>query len=135
VDGKAATTLLFTGKRQSLLNRFPFPKSGATAELTALGIDMGGAEKESSVVTEIAKQLLEESLKDAVEKIVQDIEKRIPTLWPKWMTLKTAAKYIDHSERSLEYLMSKDLFPVVRKDRLVLLDRDDIDAVLTKLKQ
>jgi hypothetical protein len=51
------------------------------------------------------------------------------------MTMKTAAKYIDHTDRSFEYLMSKDLFPVVRRDRLVLLDREDIDNVLKHLKR
>jgi hypothetical protein len=55
--------------------------------------------------------------------------------WPRWMTMKTAAKYIDHTDRSFEYLMSKDLFPVVRRDRLVLLDREDIDNVLKHLKR
>jgi hypothetical protein len=87
------------------------------------------------MIAEALKQLIEESMRDVAEKFLQEIQTRIPTLWPRWMTIKTAAKYIDHSGRSIEYLMSKDLFPVVRRDRLVLLDREDIDAALMRLKQ
>jgi excisionase family DNA binding protein len=67
--------------------------------------------------------------------IVKKIDARIGSPWPRWMTIKTAAQYIDHSQRSVEYLLSKNLFPVVRRDRLVLIDREDIDAALKKLKQ
>lgn len=81
------------------------------------------------------KQQLEQAAISAGDQLLRQIESRIPTIWPRWMTMKTAARYIDHSERSFEYLMTKDLFPVVRRDRLILLDRDDIDTVLRKLKQ
>jgi hypothetical protein len=85
--------------------------------------------------SDVLRQIIREVVKDAGNEYITQIETRLPTLWPRWMTIKTAARYIDHSDRSFEYLMSKDLFPVVRRDRLVLLDREDIDAVLKKLKQ
>jgi len=67
--------------------------------------------------------------------ILKKIESHPVRSWPRWMTIKTAAKYIDHTDRSFEYLLTKDLFPIVRRDRLVLIDREDIDAVLERLKQ
>jgi hypothetical protein len=79
---------------------------------------------------------------DFIDKLVQgvgdyvlkQVESRLAPAWPRWMTIKTAAKYIDHTERSFEYLLSKNLFPVVRRDRLILIDREDLDRVLSKLK-
>lgn len=87
------------------------------------------------MVSEELRELMEELMAGVGDRFLTDIGTRIPTAWPRWMTKKTAARYMDHSERSFEYLMSKNLFPVVRHDRLVLLDREDIDAVLKKLKQ
>src|SRR5687767_1077717 len=75
---------------------------------------------------------------DTIERIAAAVAARLasrPTEWPRWMPIKLAAAYIGHSTRSFEYLLSKDLFPVVRRDRLVLLDRHDLDRVLEKLKQ
>jgi hypothetical protein len=89
----------------------------------------------SLTISSAFKKQLEQLVAAAGDQILLRIESRTPVAWPRWMTIKTAARYIDHSDRSFEYLMSKDLFPVVRRDRLVLLDREDVDAVLDKLKQ
>jgi hypothetical protein len=72
---------------------------------------------------------------DIGDYVFKKVESRLAPSWPRWMTIKTAAKYIDHSPRSFEYLLSKNLFPVVRRDRLVLIDRDDLDRVLVQLKE
>jgi hypothetical protein len=96
---------------------------------------VGKGENNYKMVSSEFKEMIAEVLQGIGDRYLKQIETRIPTIWPRWMTIKTAAKYIDHSDRSFEYLMSKDLFPVVRRDRLVLLDREDIDAVLKRLKQ
>ena len=67
--------------------------------------------------------------------VLRKIDSRLAPTWPRYMTIATAAKYLDRSPRSFEYLLAKDLFPVIKRDRLVLLDRDDIDAVMAKLKR
>src|SRR5260370_2221839 len=87
------------------------------------------------MLSEEFKELMEEFMQDAGDRFLRVVETRVPTIWPRWMKMKTAAKYIDHSDRSFEYLMSKDLFPVVRRDRLVLLDREGIDRLLMSTKQ
>jgi len=83
----------------------------------------------------LSKDFVDELVQLLGDHVLKQIEGRLAPAWPKWMTIKTAAKYIDHSERSVEYLLSKNLFPVVRRDRLVLIDRDDLDRVFTKLKR
>jgi len=69
------------------------------------------------------------------DNVLKRIESRLAPAWTRWMTIKTAAKYIDHSQRSFEYLLSKNLFPVVWCDRLVLIDREDLDRTLASMKQ
>ncbi len=53
---------------------------------------------------------------------------------PRYLTVEHAAAYISHSKKSFEYLMSKKMFPVVRRDRLVLIDKNDIDAFMARQK-
>ena len=48
--------------------------------------------------------------------------------------MQQAADYIGHTKKSFEYLMSKKLFPVVREDRLVVIDKDDIDWWMSRHK-
>ena len=58
-----------------------------------------------------------------------------PAVAQRYLTVKQAAEYIGHTKASFAYLMSKDLFPVIREDRLVLLDRDDLDKFMAKHKR
>jgi len=53
---------------------------------------------------------------------------------PRYLTVKQAGEYIGHSKKSFEYLMSKKMFPVIRRDRLVLIDRQDLDAFMARQK-
>jgi excisionase family DNA binding protein len=53
----------------------------------------------------------------------------------RYLTVAQAAEYVSHTKRSFEYLIRKDLFPVVRRDRLVLIDREDLDRTLARWKQ
>ena len=57
-----------------------------------------------------------------------------PTIAPRYLTVKQAAAYISHTKSSFEYLMSKDLFPIIKKDRLVLIDREDLDKFMLRHK-
>jgi hypothetical protein len=83
----------------------------------------------------LSEQFIDELKRSIGDYVLRQIDTRLAPAWPRWMTIKTAAKYIDHSDRSFEYLLSKNLFPVVRRDRLVLIDRDDLDRVLSRLKR
>ncbi len=53
---------------------------------------------------------------------------------PRYLTVKQAAEYIGRSKKSFEYLMGKKLFPVIRRDRLVLIDKNDLDAFMARQK-
>jgi len=56
--------------------------------------------------------------------------------WPKWMNTETAARYVGLNKDQFRYaFVEKKLVPIVRRDRLLLIDRDDIDTALTKLKR
>jgi len=57
-----------------------------------------------------------------------------PSAPQRYFTVRQAAEYIGHTKASFEYLMSKDLFPVIREDRLVLIDRDDLDKFMLNHK-
>lgn len=52
----------------------------------------------------------------------------------RYLTVQQAAVYISHTKKSFEYLMSKKLFPVIREDRLVLIDREDLDKWMARHK-
>src|SRR5215472_8322219 len=51
-----------------------------------------------------------------------------------YLTVRQAADYIGRS-KSFEYLMSKKMFPVIRRDRLVLIDKNDLDCFMTEQKR
>jgi excisionase family DNA binding protein len=53
---------------------------------------------------------------------------------PRYLTVQQAADYISHSKKSFQYLMSKKMFPVIRRDRLVLIDKEDLDKFMTMQK-
>ena len=53
---------------------------------------------------------------------------------PRYMTVAQAAEYIGHTKRSFEYLMTKNLFPVICHDRLVSIDRLDFDQFMMNSK-
>jgi len=55
--------------------------------------------------------------------------------WPRWMNMETAARYMGITKEALRHMMTKKLFPVIRRDRLVMFDREDIDRAMNKLKQ
>ncbi len=52
----------------------------------------------------------------------------------RYLTVEQAAAYIGHTKKSFEYLMTKNLFPVVRYERLVEIDREDIDRWMAQHK-
>jgi hypothetical protein len=53
---------------------------------------------------------------------------------PRYLTVEQAAVYISHTKKSFEYLMSKKMFPVIRRDRLVLIDKNDLDSFMARQK-
>jgi excisionase family DNA binding protein len=53
---------------------------------------------------------------------------------PRYLTVQQAADYIGRSKKSFEYLMGKKMFPVIRRDRLVLIDKQDLDAFMARQK-
>jgi hypothetical protein len=65
-------------------------------------------------------------------RIIQSLPK--PGVAQRWLTVAQAAEYIGHTKKSFEYLLTKALFPVVRNDRLVLIDKNDLDTFLLNSK-
>jgi hypothetical protein len=71
------------------------------------------------------------------EKCVNVLLARLPkpnVVQPRYLTVEQAAVYISHTKKSFEYLMSKKMFPVIRRDRLVLIDKNDLDAFIARQK-
>jgi len=71
------------------------------------------------------------------EKCVNVLLARLPkpnVVHPRYLTVEQAAVYISHTKKSFEYLMSKKMFPVIRRDRLVLIDKTDLDAFMARQK-
>src|SRR3984957_17974136 len=71
------------------------------------------------------------------EKCVNVLLTRLPkpnVVQPRYLTVDQAAVYISHTKRSFEYLISKNLFPVNRRDRHILIDREDLDKFMTRHK-
>jgi hypothetical protein len=71
------------------------------------------------------------------EKCVNVLLARLPkpnVVQPRYLTVEQAAVYISHTKKSFEYLMSKKMFPVIRRDRLVLIDKNDLDAFMARQK-
>lgn len=59
----------------------------------------------------------------------------VPLLISKLMTSKQAAEYLCISERKLWDLQKSQRIPVVRIDRSVRFDRDDLDAFIADAKK
>ena len=57
-----------------------------------------------------------------------------PTVAPRYLTVQQAAEYCGQTKASFEYLMSKALFPIIREDRLVKIDREDLDKFMMSRK-
>ncbi len=72
------------------------------------------------------------------EKCVNVLLARLPkpnVVQPRYLTVDQAAVlHFPHEARSFEYLISKNLFPVIRRDRLILIDREDLDKFMTRHK-
>jgi excisionase family DNA binding protein len=76
--------------------------------------------------------------REFAEKCVNVLLARLPkpnVLQPRYLTVEQAAVYISHTKRSFEYLISKNLFPVIRRDRLILIDREDLDKFMIQHKR
>lgn len=74
---------------------------------------------------------------ELAERVATRIVQRLPKpniILPRYLTVAQAAAYISHTKRSFEYLISKSLFPVVRRERLILIDREDLDTALARFK-
>jgi excisionase family DNA binding protein len=75
--------------------------------------------------------------KEFAEKCANVLLARLPkpnVIQPRYLTVQQAADYIGRSKKSFEYLMSKRMFPVIRRDRLVLIDKNDLDAFMARQK-
>ncbi len=71
------------------------------------------------------------------EKCANVLLARLPkpnVIQPRYLTVQQAADYIGRPKKSFEYLMSKKMFPVIRRDRLVLIDKNDLDVFMTRQK-
>ena len=78
----------------------------------------------------------EQFVQTFAERIITLLVPRLPKpgIAPRYLTVAQAAQYVGHTKRSFEYMMSKDLFPVIRRDRLVLIDREDLDRFMLNHK-
>jgi excisionase family DNA binding protein len=75
---------------------------------------------------------------ELAERVAGRIIQRLPkpnVIQPRYLTVKQAAEYVGHTSASIHYLISKNLFPVIRRDRLVLIDKEDLDKALARLKR
>lgn len=72
------------------------------------------------------------------DRCAESVLARLPrptVIQPRYLTVQQAADYIGHSKKSFQYLMSKKMFPVIRRDRLVLIDKNDLDAFMAREKR
>ena len=95
------------------------------------------AEEESLMVPSERQDFMSAFAQEFAEKCVNVLLARLPKpnlVQPRYLTVDQAAVYISHTKRSFEYLISKNLFPVIRRDRLVLIDREDLDKFMTRHK-
>jgi excisionase family DNA binding protein len=95
------------------------------------------AKEEALMVQPEGQDFMSAFAQEFAEKCANVLLTRLPkpqVIQPRYLTVEQAATYISHTKRSFEYLMSKCLFPVIRKDRLVLIDREDLDKWMTRHK-
>ena len=53
-----------------------------------------------------------------------------PGVQQRYFTVEQAASYVGKSKKSFEYIMSKNLFPIIREDRHVWIDREELDLFM-----
>jgi hypothetical protein len=85
---------------------------------------------EETFLTQLAEEI--------AQRVVALVIPRLPRpnlIHPRYMTPTQAGQYIGHSPSSVHYLISKSFFPIIKKDRLVLIDREDLDKALARLKR
>jgi excisionase family DNA binding protein len=95
------------------------------------------AEEKSLIVPSERRDVMSSFAQEFAEKCVNVLLARLPkpnVVQPRYLTIDQAAVYISHTKRSFEYLISKNLFPVIRRDRLILIDREDLDKFMTRHK-
>jgi excisionase family DNA binding protein len=95
------------------------------------------AEEKSLIVPSERRDVMSSFAQEFAEKCVNVLLARLPkpnVVQPRYLTVDQAAVYISHTKRSFEYLISKNLFPVIRRDRLILIDREDLDKFMTRHK-
>lgn len=95
------------------------------------------AEEKSLIVPSERRDFMSGFAQEFAEKCVNVLLARLPkpnVVQPRYLTVDQAAVYISHTKRSFEYLISKNLFPVIRRDRLILIDREDLDKFMTRHK-
>jgi excisionase family DNA binding protein len=95
------------------------------------------AEEESLMVPSERQDFVSAFAQEFAEKCVNVLLARLPKpnlVQPRYLTVDQAAVYISHTKRSFEYLISKNLFPVIRRDRLILIDREDLDKFMARHK-
>jgi excisionase family DNA binding protein len=95
------------------------------------------AKEEALMVPSERQDFMSAFVEEFAQKCVSVLLARLPrpnVIQPRYLTVQQAADYIGRSKKSFEYLMSKRMFPVIRRDRLVLIDRNDLDAFMARQK-
>ena len=95
------------------------------------------AKEEALMVPSERQDFVSAFAQEFAEKCVNVLLARLPKpnlVQPRYLTVDQAAVYISHTKRSFEYLISKNLFPVIRRDRLILIDREDLDKFMARHK-
>jgi excisionase family DNA binding protein len=95
------------------------------------------AEEEALMLPSERQDFMSAFVEEFAQKCVNVQLARLPrpnVIQPRYLTVQQAADYIGRSKKSFEYLMSKKMFPVIRRDRLVLVDKNDLDAFMARQK-
>jgi excisionase family DNA binding protein len=95
------------------------------------------AEEEALMLPSERQDFMSAFVEEFAQKCVKVLLARLPrpnVIQPRYLTVQQAADYIGRSKKSFEYLMSKKMFPVIRRDRLVLIDKNDLDAFMARQK-
>jgi excisionase family DNA binding protein len=95
------------------------------------------AEEEALMLPSERQDFMSAFVEEFAQKCVKVLLARLPrpnVIQPRCLTVQQAADYIGRSKKSFEYLMSKKMFPVIRRDRLVLIDKNDLDAFMARQK-
>jgi hypothetical protein len=95
------------------------------------------AKEEALMVPSERQDFMSAFAQEFAEKCANVLLARLPkpnVVQPRYLTVEQAAVYISHTKKSFEYLMSKKMFPVIRRDRLVLVDKNDLDVFMARQK-